>query len=458
MTAQVVQMPDQTPPIDDGGASAATAGGGGKPVPKSAAQPRERRRKKLDGGRVMTLFRDFRYQYGSDIAWDVAARMPIKISHLRHTFGNDEVRLWMNSEKRLMVMPEQVVFDPACTCGPECVNLFGGLVLQPKAGDCRPVLELLDHLCDSDETVTEWVLDWIAWQLQHPGAKLPTAIIMHGDEGSGKNLFWEGCVMAMFGEYGAIIGQAELENKYNGWISRRMFIVGDEVLSRQEMRHLKGKLKSMISGKLIQIEDKFMPVRQEANHVNLVFLSNELQPNALDASDRRYLVVWTPPKRERAYYQAISEHLKAGGLAAFMHYLLQRDLSGFDPYAPPPETKAKADLIDLGRPNPERFWLAWKGGEMGVPFNTCSADQAYRLYRRWCLGEGEKYPMSKPVFARMVGRVAGADMTVKLANLRASKVVRMWLLAPPPEGDFGTFAREAIDSFEQYVREAGDEG
>lgn len=445
----VVPMNKEPPNVDDGGASAAPPGGGG------GAPRREKRKKQVDSTRLLRLFRDFRYEYGTNHAWDTVHRIPIIISNLRHTFGNDEVRMWMNSDKRAVVMPGNVVFDPGGTVvGPECVNLFGGLPIAPKAGDCEPLLELLRHLCDQDETVHEWIFDWIAWQLQHPGAKLPTAIIMHGDEGSGKNLFWEGAVMPLFGEYGAIVGQAELESKYNGWISKRMFIVGDEVLSRQEMRHLKGKLKSMISGKLIQIEDKFMPVRMEANHVNIVFLSNELQPNALDASDRRYLVVWTPDKREQAFYHRVKDCIANGGLPALLAFLLARDLSGFDPYAPPPMTKAKTDLIDLGRPNAERFWLAWKGGELTVPLHACSSDQAYRVYRRWCTCEGERYPMTKPVFARMVARVAKGDLLVRVAKLRAFDTVRMWLPAPPPDDvEFGVWARSSVDAFEQYLKE-----
>lgn len=444
-------MSTDVPPTEGSGAPAATAGGrGSKASAPAAARPREKRRKQVDTGRVSRLFRDFRYQYGSEIAWDTERAMPIKISHLRHTFGNDEVRLWMNSEKRVVVQAEDVVFDPAQSVGPECVNLFRGLSLTPKAGDCAPVLGLLDHLCDRDETVTAWILDWIAYQLQNLGAKLPTTIVMHGDEGSGKNVFWESVVMPLFAPYSAIIGQAELENKYNGWVSKRLFILGDEVISRQEMRHLKGKMKALISGKLIQIEDKFLPVRMETNHINMVLLSNELQPSALDASDRRHLVIWTPPKREQAYYSALHEHLNAGGREAFMAFLLARDLSAFDPYAPPPMTKAKVDLIDLSRPNPERFWLAWQAGEGGAPFHSCSADQAYRLYRRWCLGEGEKYPMSKPVFARMVQREAKDALQVKVAKTSASTTVRMWLVTPPPEGDFGQWAREAVEAFETH--------
>ncbi|MGB3068455.1 MAG: primase-helicase family protein [Ottowia sp.] len=441
-------MSDIPPDLDASGASAALPGGGGASAPK-----REKRKKRFDANKLSRLFKDFRYEYGSNLAWDVVNRIPIIISNLRHTFGNDEVKMWMNSDKRQVVMPGDVVFDPACRCGPECVNLFGGLTMVPKAGDCQPIVDLLMHLVDDDETVHEWVLDWIAYQLQNPGAKLPTAIIMHGDEGSGKNLFWEG-VMLMWGEYAAIVGQSELESQYNDWLSKRMFIIGDEVLSRQEMRHLKGKLKAMISGAKVQIQAKFMPVRMEANHVNIVFLSNELQPNALDSSDRRYLVVWTPAKREQAYYKAVKDRMQAGGLEAFMAMLLARDLSAFDPYAPPPRTKAKEDLIDLGRPNAERFWLAWSSHELPIPLHACSADQAYRAYKRWCTTEGERYPVTKPVFARMVARVAKDGLCIRKAKVRLMETARMWLPAPPPDDvDFGTWSRDSIDAFEAHLKE-----
>jgi len=438
----------QPPDVDQEDAPADASGGGGGKAPA-----RQKRKKKVDMGKLQTLFRNWAFQYCSQIAWDTETRQAYAIAGLRNQFGNDEVKMWLGSDKRRNVMAEQVVFDPSGTCGPECINLYGGLDMVPLDGDCQPIVDLLFHLVDQDEDVRDWILDWVAWPLQNPGAKMPTSVIMHGDEGSGKNLFWE-IVRDIYGEYGSVVGQDQLEDKFNDWISRKLFIIGDEVLSRQEMRHLKGKLKAMISGKEIKINTKMMPVRSEANHVNLVFLSNELQPNALDASDRRYCVVWTPQKQGMEFYQAVVKCRDNGGREAFLHMLQARDLSAFDPYAPPPNTKAKGDLIELGRPNPERWFLAWNSGWLPVPCRSCSADQAYRLYRRWCVIEGEKFPMSKNVFARMVMREARDDLTVKVVKLGATGTsTRMWLVAPPPaDVELAAWAQESIDAFERDLK------
>lgn len=432
-------------------------GGGGS---GSGGSPRQKRKKKADMGKLQTLFRRWVFQFASQMVWDTETRQPYSIAGLRNQYGNDEVKMWLQSDKRRDVRADQVVFDPSGKCGPECINLFGGFEMVPMAGNYAPITALLMHLVDDNEEVFDWVLNWIAYPLQNPGAKMPTSIIMHGDEGSGKNLFWE-IVQAIYGEYGSVVGQDQLESKFNDYLSKKLFIIGDEVLSRQEMRHLKGKLKAMISGKTLQIETKMMPVRPEANHVNLVFLSNELQPNALDASDRRHLVVWTPVKRDRPYYQAVVNCAESGGREAFYHALLARDLTGFDAYAPPPMTAAKTDLIDLGRPNPERWYLAWRAGDLPVPFHTCSAGQAYRMYRRWASMQGEKFISAQNYFSRQVLREAKDAIQAKTTKVGAGglKTARMWLTTPPPaDVDMGPFIADCIDAFEAHLaRYIGDE-
>lgn len=426
-------------------------------VDAKAPKPRKSRKAPADLGVVEHLLDVFALEYCSGFAWNTETGRQYTVAGLRIHFGSDEVRVWLAHPRRRTVHPEDVVFDPSETCAEHCVNLFRGWPMEPAPGNCDIIIELLTHLVGGDDVVLQFILNWIAYPLQNPGAKMPTSVIMHGDEGSGKNLFWEG-VRDLYGGYGSVVGQDQLEDKFNDWLSGKLFIIGDEVLSRQEMRHLKGKLKAMISGREIKINTKMMPLRSEENHVNLVFLSNELQPNALDSSDRRYCVIWTPPKLEQEFYQRVVQCRNNGGREAFFHQLLQRDLSSFDPYAPPPATKAKADLIDLGRPNAERWWLAWVGDALPVPYRTCTAEQAYRLYRRWCAIEGERYVVANNVFARMVMRLASDHgLVTRPVKLHSGNVRRMWITAPLPDGvSVGSWAEDQCDAFEAHFKGYGD--
>jgi hypothetical protein len=114
-----------------------------------------------------------------------------------------------------------------------------------------------------------------------------SALVVHGGQGVGKNLFFE-AVMRIYGEYGSVIDQAAVEDKFNDWASRKLFMVADEVVARAELWHLKNKLKGIVTGTLIRINSKNVTAWEESNHVNLVFLSNERQPVAVESDDRRY--------------------------------------------------------------------------------------------------------------------------------------------------------------------------
>lgn len=446
---------DEGPPPTDADAASATGGGGGRgAAPRKPAPRREKRKPNINTGALVTLHRDFAYQYGSEIAWDCERKAPIRISHLRHTFGHDAVKMWMASEKRRVVFEDQVVFDPAEACPPGWVNLFKGWGVEPAPGDTRPFHEVLEHLCGGDEGIRDYVLNWYAWPLQHRGAKMTTAIVMHGAEGTGKNLVNE-VVASIHGKHGKVVGQRELESQWNDWLSGCTFVIGDEVVSRQEMRHHKGVLKALITSASVNIATKFMNLRSERNCMNMVFLSNEVEPLKLDPSDRRYLVIWTQARGDPAMYARFVAWRDAGGAAALYDELLKRDLTGWRWHEPPPRTRAKDDLIELGRLSPERFWREWRAHEIaGLPHHSCSSDQAYRAYKRWCSSEGERWPMSKPHFTRLVQREAGDGLSVRVCKAGAGDTtLRMWTVTPPPENvTFASWAEDAVEAFENMLR------
>ena len=111
--------------------------------------------------------------------------------------------------------------------------------------------------------------------------------------------------MSIFGLYGQVIDQDALEDKYNDCFSRKLFLVADEVIARQEMYHVKNKLKGMITGTRIRINPKNVKSYWETNHCNIIFLSNETMPLVLERDDGRFVVVWTPPKLSEAFYKDV---------------------------------------------------------------------------------------------------------------------------------------------------------
>src|SRR4029077_20310831 len=127
------------------------------------------------------------------------------------------------------------------------------------------------------------------------------------------------------------VGQDELEDKFNDWRSRTLFVIADEASSRQELVHNKNRLKALITSPTVQINPKNLPRREEANHMNVVFQSNELTPLALDNTDRRYLVVYTPQARDPEFYKRLAGWRRQGGAHHWLHYLQTYPIHEFDP-------------------------------------------------------------------------------------------------------------------------------
>jgi putative DNA primase/helicase len=465
------QASDAPPPSENAisrseGTGATDDGSGGKPKKPG---------KTIDWGKYNYLIEHFALIYGTDTVWDGANRMIMKISNMAHAHGSDMVKMWKASEKRRTLFPDQVVFDPTETCDDDCVNLFGGFELEPRKGDVDPFLKLGRYLtsrasdnADECDEIFHWLLCWLAYPLQHPGTKLRTAIVMHGDEGAGKNFFFE-CVLEIYGRYGALVGQDELEDKFNDWRSGKCMVIGDEVSSRQELVHNKNRLKALITSPTVQINPKNLPRREEKNHINIVFLSNELQPLALDNSDRRYLVVYTPRMRERPFYEDLRDWKAKGGIAALYEYLKTYPLDDFDPFAPAPMTQAKQALIDLNRKTPERFWMEWAGDELDLPYRSCSLQQAFRAYLKYAQRIGDRFPLQKHVFVRMLLRISESvgptlepprhavrEWMARVIEEGSGKrtTTRLLLVTPKPDGvTDAAWATECVQAFEDSLRD-----
>jgi putative DNA primase/helicase len=382
----------------------ATWGAGGTPLPKDE----EGEGKKGGGGkggaggngpdweRFWELVNRFTLIYPTATAYDAIYGDIVPIDGIRLRFGASWTNMWLASAKRKVVDLPDVVFKPDGHAEPHQLNLFRGFGTKPSAdGSCVKLLELLQYICgeaDQDQApVTEWVLKWIAYPLQHPGAKMATAIVMAGKEGAGKNLFF-GAIRDIYGQHGGVITQRELEDRFNVWMSAKLFMIANEVVTRQEMNHNVGFLKHLITEPEIWINRKNREQRCEENHMNMVFFSNEYQPVKITADDRRWLIARTPPMREEEFYKAVLAELAHGGAQALYAYLLQLPLGDFGTHTKPLITQAKLDLIEIGMDAPQLFWEEIHDGSLGLPYCPALVQDVYRAFCIWCVRNGEKMP------------------------------------------------------------------
>lgn len=468
------------PPPLEGGEPPRGGSGGGKGG-KGAGRPKGGR-----GRGVEHLHEHFALVYGTGTVWDGTKRMLMEVKNLRLLHGNEAVKYWLADPDRRVLDPENIRFEPGRDLPEGCVNLFDRLPTEPEPceeADVEPMLALLRHLTSLSAKTPEGVaavyhqvLCWCALMVQRPGAKLRFALVFHGPQGTGKNLFWDG-FRKILGRYGKMVGQKELEDRFNGYMSGKLLLIGNEVVTRQELFHNKNMLKWVITEDEIPIRGMHQETRWESNHANVVFLSNELMPVALEQDDRRHLVIYTPAAEDAALYQRVANFLELDGHAKFMHYLMNYDIGDFNEFTKPLMTEAKLALIDLGLKPAERFANEWLEGFLELPVNVCSVQQLYRCFRRWADLNGERYPPPQAVFTRTVerhvyerverdesGRRKPARLVCKQINLKLltgnRKTVRCWVPqgCEPPNGvTEGEWASSAIESFERHVGARSDD-
>lgn len=382
-----------------------------------------------------------RYIYidGTKEAWDREKKRRLPEGSVKMALG-DAYQLWLNSPDRRVVDVDHIVFDPTMTKDPAIyINTFEGLPLTPVRDDaaCENLRWLIAFLCNNDAEALDWLVKWLAYPLQHMGAKLDTAILFHSTmEGSGKSLLFADIMGELYGRYSATVGQAQLEGNFNAWQSGKLWAVFEEVVSRDQRYNQVGKIKHMITGKTVRMESKFINGWEESNHMNSAFLSNEIMPWPISEDDRRMLVMWPletlPPERQRA----IARELANGGVAALYGWLLDVDLEDFNQRTRPPKTEARQRLVELSRTAWQTFFHLWRNGELGYGlWGCCLTSDVYAMFIEWC-AHNKEHAMSQTKFSLMLSAKVEKTRAIPWTDCTTDHGVRRFAaFFMPSDGD-----------------------
>ena len=336
-----------------------------------------------------------------------------------------------------MIPVDNLVFDPKNIhakgyLAKTHINMFRGLPNKPTYGNGWRSWHLhLLKICGDDKIQAHWLTCWLAYQLQNLGSKMRTSVVIHGDEGAGKNVLVDP-IQFIFGEYGTQIGQSQIESQFNAWASCKMFIIANEVISRRERKHIKGKLQALISEAFVNINQKSMPERVEPNFANFVFLSNEDVPIDTNRDDRRFMVIKTvkTPDMDAEYFRELKKEIVESDLHGYLlNYKCEIDGVPFNEHTKPILNEAKQAIIDANLPSQQMFVKTWLSGETEFPVKSAPAQTVYWAYRCWCAINGEKFPCSSTAFGTAIKQ---AGVTSSRASIKfTSSKTTMYFIGEP---------------------------
>lgn len=302
------------------------------------------------------------------------------------TVEKSAAKEWLKWPARAMV--HKVTYAPGAPriTGDSELNVWKGWAVAPAPGSVELWTELLSYLFKGARPEDrKWFEQWLAWPLQHPGEKLYSCCVLWGGHhGTGKSAIGY-TMFKIYGDNGTEIGDRDLYSTHNEWAEHKQFVMGDEITSGGEnKRSSADRMKSMITQKQLRLNPKYISSYTVPDCINYYFTSNHPDSFFIDDNDRRYFVheVRGQPK-EREFYIAYFEWVNNGGGAALFYYLLNLDMTGFDPAGKAPSTSSKLDMIDSGRSDV----ASWVAGLLEDPDKVLQVGGKLLPYQLWTTTE-----------------------------------------------------------------------
>ena len=255
----------------------------------------------------------------------------------------------------------------------------------PKAGDVSPWLAHVERMVP-EPFEREHLLNALAHKVQFPAHKINHAILMGGNHGSGKDTLFAPFFWAIGGEAKANCSLVKNEDLNSQW----GYALECEVMEIAELRQAEAKdrralentLKPIIAAppELLMVNRKGMHPYMALNRVFVIAFSNERVAISLPSEDRRWFVLWCAASKlpEAQAVSLWNWYQHRGGFEAVAHYLHTRDVSDWNPSAPPPMTEAKLIMVEHGMSTAESFLVdqmtrrvgEFSRGVIGAPFHA----------------------------------------------------------------------------------------
>ena len=231
----------------------------------------------------------------------------------------------------------------------------------------------------------EHIFDVMAFKVQHPEIKINHAILHAGDQGSGKDTFWAPFIWAVCGNHSknrGIMDNNSVNSQWGYQLESEILIINElKEPDAATRRQLANQLKPIIAAppEMLPINRKGLHPYMMANRLFVLAFSNDPVPISLDSQDRRWFCVWSAaPRMDSNKAKKMWDWYRAGGFAAIADNLKKRDVSRFNPSAPPMWTEFKANLVEHGMSMAESYLVEmlknrvgeFNRGVIGSPFHS----------------------------------------------------------------------------------------
>lgn len=229
----------------------------------------------------------------------------------------------------------------------------------PTNGDATLGFDLLEKLLPIPAE-RHYFTQWLAYKLLYPDTRGPGIMMVANDSyGTGRGTLIE-LVTKMFAQ--GLVREIDFETlagrgtqgQYNEWMADAVMVAVNEAQevtgsAWRNRTNLYEHLKEVIDpGKhSIYVKRKGLKNYMGRTSASLLIMTNHADSVAIPQGDRRLAVLENGEKQPQEYWQRFRMWMEnLANVGAFVEQLKRYPLDGYQPYAPPPMTHAKRDMID----------------------------------------------------------------------------------------------------------------
>lgn len=262
---------------------------------------------------------------------------------------------WRNPYRRQF---DSMCYEPG-KITPRRYNLWRGFAVEPIPGGSWSLYKqfLLDNICRGVQRDYDYLIQWMAYHVQHPAEPGHTAVVMQGLQGTGKGTVVEVYASLWGCHFFPLSDGEQLTGKFTGHLRNKSLIYADEAFFAGDY-HNEAKMKTLVTERRLNIEDKGLRIRETNNYLKIIIASNKEWVIRAEDSDRRYFVLNTMPlssNEVRKLREAIIAQLDNGGRSALLYDLLGMDLSKFD-IRDVPQTEGLTMQKELSLNGEQTWW------------------------------------------------------------------------------------------------------
>jgi hypothetical protein len=255
--------------------------------------------------------------------------------------------------------------------GATCLNLYRPPTTKlGNAAEAKRWVDLVKRVYPDDH---RHIIEFFAQRVQHPGVKVNHCLVLGGVPGIGKDTNLEPVKHAVGPWNFSEVAPGDLFKPFNGYLKSVILRISEardlgDVNRYSFYEHTKTLMAAPPD--VLRCNEKFLREHSVFNVTGVIITTNHKTDGIyLPEDDRRHFVAWSPATKESFGDDFWREHwhwYENGGYEHVAAYLKEYDLTGFDPKAPPPKTKAFWDIVDANRA-PEEGEMADALDKLGNP-------------------------------------------------------------------------------------------